>query len=1100
MNEGGVPLKRNRQPIELFVALVAAGVLLLTAHGTEPRASSNRKIQRTIDQSRIDEIKREELDLRNLRARYINESVTSNDFDRSIIREQQFQSDGGKMSPEHAPPPPSPGIPIAKSFSDYQHNNSQGYQVARTAGADIVHFTWMVIPYLCLGPNLNKDVACSIDRYVAYNSYTISTNTHNQGFGGHVVGLSVLARAGYPNGDVFENNAFQGTLHQRADVSLPYNPWRLNFTTPGNSSHVDESLGGYGSGGCPEVLWPRIATSRDGDRTVHIISHSNTNDCVTDLLWYWRHNGTAWTGPVIIDSTPQISHVLADDPSGDKMAVAVNVSNHASMNGINNVAYLESVTDGAGWISGTETITKNVITNYNDEDGPGAWLHLSTAYDNAGVLHIIWDEQRDAHDDDQTAIRHWNSQRQTVRTVALGHYDTPYLTGVFNLNLAKMTIGIGDGGTLCQGGAESNQDYLYVLYTQFGGTTPEEQADHSLEGRYNGELYLTVSATGGNTWSAPVNLTNTKTPKCNPGTDSLGNPIRPDSVCRSEHWATIGMAVSDIDIFFISDLDAGGISQSEGTWQLNPEHYLRIPGGTTDAQHLCPLVSANFEATLTSDLECERHTGQNGTVFETLALQNIGNGALSGDITITDFAGAATLDVSGAPNYSIADGGMDDIRTVTLSANGAPEGLYSGLISITHNDPSEASPREYPIEFFVFNEFYCPQYAALKSGVASPGSLLLQVSNAGDFGNGTPEMGMWRHSDSSSSIKEGTLLISHGVQGPDTTVYHRLGTRASNGQNGFRALGDIVVDTTAYSTGAGCATATSVMTTADSVVGVTVAWSFPQDPEQDEVILARYKVYRQSAGTPITNLAIGILVEADALPASRLGPIQIGAENQPGSEGGQNLIWVAGVDTVGHMVSGTNTATRFRGGVAVPGGFEGAIVGSSFDDIQPGGGPSDGFLYRSLQNLAGIDLFSDSTIDLYCMISLDKNRSIAVGETLTYVLVYASDTISEASLMETIDCGIDIASAPNLCGDCGCSCPCWADPLCDGTRSNVQDVTLTVNVAFRAAAPVLDPACLFVRTDFDASGSTTVIDVVKVVNVAFRGQAVSANYVDPCAP
>ena len=35
---------------------------------------------------------------------------------------------------------------------------------------------------------------------------------------------------------------------------------------------------------------------------------------------------------------------------------------------------------------------------------------------------------------------------------------------------------IGDGATLCEGGAESNEDYLYVLYNKLGGETPEEQA------------------------------------------------------------------------------------------------------------------------------------------------------------------------------------------------------------------------------------------------------------------------------------------------------------------------------------------------------------------------------------------------------------------------------------------------------------------------------------------------------------------------------------------------------------------------------------------------------------------------------------------------
>ena len=60
-----------------------------------------------------------------------------------------------------------------------------------------------------------------------------------------------------------------------------------------------------------------------------------------------------------------------------------------------------------------------------------------------------------------------------------------------------------------------------------------------------------------------------------------GEPDRPDSVCRSEHWATIGRVVKDIDIFFISDIDPGESAFDAGSWQLNPVHYLQLSGNGT---------------------------------------------------------------------------------------------------------------------------------------------------------------------------------------------------------------------------------------------------------------------------------------------------------------------------------------------------------------------------------------------------------------------------------------------------------------------------------------------------------------------------------------
>ncbi|HWO56140.1 MAG TPA: hypothetical protein VNN55_01090 [bacterium] len=83
----------------------------------------------------------------------------------------------------------------------------------------------------------------------------------------------------------------------------------------------------------------------------------------------------------------------------------------------------------------------------------------------------------------------------------------------------------------------------------------------------------------------------------------------------------------------------------------------------------------------------------------------------------------------------------------------------------------------------------------------------------------------------------------------------------------------------------------------------------------------------------------------------------------------------------------------------------------------------------------------------------------------------------------------------------GCACDCHGDPVCDAVISNVQDVVVTVNVAFRGAAPVVDPngACPYETTDLNCDGATSVIDVVKIVNVAFRGANPATEYCNPCA-
>lgn len=620
---------------------------------------------------------------------------------------QTMYREAGESTSNASIPPPSPGLAIGQSSWDFQHIGSSGYQVARLPGADVAHFVWLSRDRLCPGID-----PCEYP-FAAYNSYTVSSGLLNQGFGGAFISLGTQISAGGPTIAIDDANRAHVAIHQSEYSGAAKQPWRLYFSTVGIALHTDENLSG--AVGCPEVIWPQLAVSRDGTQTAHVIAHTNIDVCNDDILWYWRYSGVAWTGPVIIDSTSEISYVIADDPASQRVAIAVSVSNHGAMNGLNNIAYIESSTDGAGWISGTEPISKAVLTNYSDPDGPQAWLHIASSYDNAGTLHIVWDEQRFANQSAETAIRHWSSLRQTVRTVAIGYWDTPYSTGVYNLNLAKITLGIGDGGTTCLG--QPNDDYLYVLYTRFGGPTPQEQADVSALGYANGELYLNVSGDGGASWSRPINLTNSKTPACYPGPadTSSGIPLHTDSVCRSEHWASIGQAVSDINIFFVSDADAGSAIHGEGYANLNPIMYLRLPGGMPNAQYLCPEIAPNMAAVLTSTVECEYHAAPGEIkADESLTIMNIGNATLSGSVSVID---APWLTVVGGGGFVLPPGSNDLVLPLIMNATSLGEGLYSGTIRITHNDSAQPNPYDISIDFFVIADFNCTQGAVISTGV-----------------------------------------------------------------------------------------------------------------------------------------------------------------------------------------------------------------------------------------------------------------------------------------------------------------------------------------------------------------------------------------------
>lgn len=1099
-----------------LLVVAAAGAVAVQA-ADSPDTIAKRKLQRKAAQYRQTQQAQNEVNREWVRGRVIDGSVPGANMTFSntpIIGEASPVPSGYRMTGAQGVPAPSPGLDIGFTSYDYQANSSQAHNVARTPTGQEIHFTWMAFK------SIPTDIEAS-DRYVLYTAYDKTTLTSVQGYNGAEV-TGAVNRAGYCNIDASNSNLAHVGMHQRETGELdPYEPWHVAFPFPPTATADLIALEGYDAT-CAEVLWPRIATDRSNE-VIHEIAHSNVNDCPDEKLWYWRFNtGTlAWDGPGLVSNTPEISYALAVDANSDKVAVVV----HAVVNSKFNVGYIESANNGTSFLGSVAPIAPTIITNYSAATNVGAWVHLTATYDNStpGALHIVWDEQEDGTE--HITLRHWNSTRNTIRPIAQGYWDSPVSTSIFNLNLAKPSMGIGDGSTMCQGGAQSNNNYVYVTYTQFGGNTSLELEDYSdpasvtgrTGGYMNGEIYLAVSNSGGNTWSPPVNLTNTKTPACNPGLANLvgGEPQFPDNVCRSEHWATIGRVVRDIDVFFISDIDAGGIPQGEGSWQLNPVHYLRLAGATTDAQYVCPVIAPVFASTLSEDADCEYNSPQTGQAQATLTVSNFGNATLSGNLSVTDFPGAPTLTVPGTGAYSILAGDPDVVKTVTMAANGAAEGLYTGSITLTHNDlnPNNPSPKVYSVEYFVFNEFYCPEDEILKTGVASPGSLALQVETNGRFGSQVEEGQLWRHSDSSSSIFDASLLIAHGTQGPtDTVVFHRFFNRPSNGQNGFRAQSEMDVDTSAYGTGSGYACATASMSTRDSVVGIDVEWVFPQDPSLDEIVLVKYTVRRHDPAVAVNNLAIGILADLDAIPASYLGGLQSGATNSPGSDGTKNLIWVTGTDSANHVVTpANNTATRFRGGVAVSdaaawdapvGGFVGALVGNNVADIQPGGGPTDGFLYQNLLNLSGIDLYSVADTDLYALIAVDNGISLGSADTREYVMVWASDTISEASFKAKIDAGLALV-ATSFPGCSSCNCPNWADPNADGIRSDVLDVSSVVNVAFRGAASNTDPGCLTQRQDVNNSGAVDVLDVSATVNVAFRGGNAASgggNFVNPCAP
>jgi hypothetical protein len=79
-----------------------------------------------------------------------------------------------------------------------------------------------------------------------------------------------------------------------------------------------------------------------------------------------------------------------------------------------------------------------------------------------------------------------------------------------------------------------------------------------------------------------------------------------------------------------------------------------------------------------------------------------------------------------------------------------------------------------------------------------------------------------------------------------------------------------------------------------------------------------------------------------------------------------------------------------------------------------------------------------------------------------------------------------------------CNCTCYSDFGCSGA-TDITDVVRALNVAFRGYATSSPPQCPWGEMDVNCSTVTDIVDVISIVDVAFRG-APASTFCDPCSP
>jgi len=361
----------------------------------------------------------------------------------------------------------APGLKVASTSWDMQHNDAAPHQIATNGSGKYIHFAWThwdVIP-----ESLNQ-----VDRSVNFNTY------NSAGVGSFLYGVDGVtitgaggdpkkARGGFVTLDVDKADHAHVAFCQRDEPQQPsgdYSSWELDQAAPNIAVFTEnkmlQSEGSVGNAD-DDIIWPHVTVDQipAGSDVIHVLSHTQV---ANNNIVYWRFKSTdvpQWKGPYVVDLCGSLSYNVAADRTSDKAAIitendAVTGSNP---NGLLQVVYRESATNGNDWgpvnTTGLGDAKRVFITSYVSSTGPQAWLEVVGDYDNAGNLHAVWNEQRFANTTEHAAWKHWDKASNTISTISLAYYDNKGANGGRDLNVAYPTMGFGDGSTVCGTGGQS---------------------------------------------------------------------------------------------------------------------------------------------------------------------------------------------------------------------------------------------------------------------------------------------------------------------------------------------------------------------------------------------------------------------------------------------------------------------------------------------------------------------------------------------------------------------------------------------------------------------------------------------------------------------
>lgn len=1024
-----------------------------------------------------------------------------------------------------AAPTTSPGAAIGDTWYDYQQNGSMGRMVETNFGtAAIVHFAWMYMP----GPVFasreyqyySYDITNSINGTVTglqpsddYGGYVgITTTGDNRavvgGHNHHAAGDTL----NYPQiyWDFGEANAFFGATARVPLALMQYMPQKTD----------------------QEVIWPKFRyVEGPTDTVLHIIAQTSMPDAGDpQAIYYFRrvggddNTGATWTfPPYVVDTIYDLSHDIAANNDG-KVALVWTANlpcsladpDTASGTGcrtygqLDNDVYYQISNDYGVTFQPRVNLTKYIHTEGTDSYRP--YTDLSALLDSNGDLHIAWGARAwpagSQNPGGQAGlyrgrIFHWSENQPFIRTAHSADWDqTVCSPGAWNLNAGKMSV------SECNG-------RLYILFVQINDIPAGVSDDCAVEsnpgfptGSGNGDLYVTISEDGGLTWDKARDVTNSRTPDC----DSVGGVGGP---CDNDNWPSmarfgnnyalngVGINATDVvvptggsdngwylDVQYINDHSAGGIVQTEGTWQDADVRWFRLA--------CVAAITAPNPIITPNEIAFPAWVKPGNTFDTTITIENLGNASYTYAVSKVEQQGNAgwltTTGFSGFVDFGVSNTGTGTIHANASSYSTGTIALLKGLVILTGNNAS--SPDTIPVSVVVADTVVAP-----KADTVATSCLSLAVLNNGEFGNQGPgkvNMDFYNAGDCDTTaivyLYDGSPVVGW-LDGADTVMNWSIFNNSYLTPVGFfpQSVGasGIVGVNEVYS---------SMFSTRDTSLMFEKTYYAPQDADTCHFIIQRLRVW-SGDGAAHSGLTVGEAIDWDI-------PSDSAARNGSGFNETAGLIYQYGgeyhQDDTGANAACMDNDARY-GGVKFLGMYNKAAawtsIGGNFagaytaDNATYVFGNDNGFkpsqLFGQMQN-TGFSAYSSTNpdslyADLHMVLTYKTGYTINPGETLVVYVALVTEQGDGLKSLAGFTTKADKAKAwycahvlPN---PPSCSCCILRGNVDHLGGINVSDLTYLVARLFTGGPP---PPCPE-EGNVDGLGGTNVSDLTYLVARLFTG-------------